>query len=299
MTTVEKQVGFSSVTPSGLEVYYQEKPKRLYRVRRQIELRAMIDEGWTEVPSVTTVLNVLDKPALPFWGMRVGIEAVIELAKQQKFCAQLYTIPLAVEDETWQPATLQNVERLVVANKLSTNHQRDKAGDRGVSVHKALEKWIENGTLPVVDYYPESEQGYIAGLLAFLTDLGTVTSAKTEVMVGSLEHEYAGRYDLECRIRKCSLVTNAKKDIREDFPAGLYLLDAKTSAGIYESHFIQLEAYEGARLECGYKPTKGRMVVRLDKSGTYEVGLSKLSLDHFLAILGAYYALADVKALQK
>lgn len=288
MTEPEKNLGWAFTTPSGIEVYFQEKPKRLYRV------------NGVEVPSVTTVLDVLSKPALTWWGMRIGIEAVLELVRLGQVSYASASALLAVRgEEKWEFATLANVEKLAVAHKLSTNHRRDAAGTRGVSVHSALEKWIEDRTLPVLDFYPDSERGYVAGLLAFLTDLGEVTKTKTEVMVGSVEHGFAGRYDLEAQLRKSSLVVNAKRNIRVDIPAGLWLVDVKTSKRIYNSHYLQLEAYEGARIECGYKPTKGRMVVRFGDDGSYEVGVSKVNLDHFLSILGAYNALEDVKTLVK
>lgn len=56
------------VTPSGIEVYYQPDP-RLYRV------------NGVEVPSVTQVLDCLHKPALPYWGNKVGAEGVLELVR--------------------------------------------------------------------------------------------------------------------------------------------------------------------------------------------------------------------------
>lgn len=64
--------GTTELTPSGLEVYFQSKPKRMYRV------------NGVEVPSVTTVLGVLDKPALPFWGNKVGVDGVLELIRRGK-----------------------------------------------------------------------------------------------------------------------------------------------------------------------------------------------------------------------
>jgi hypothetical protein len=37
---------------------------------------------WREVPSVTTVLGILDKPGLPWWGMKIGVEGVLELVRR-------------------------------------------------------------------------------------------------------------------------------------------------------------------------------------------------------------------------
>ena len=54
--------GTTVETDKGLTIYYQSEPERLYRV------------NGVEVPSVTTVLDILHKPALTWWGMKVGVE---------------------------------------------------------------------------------------------------------------------------------------------------------------------------------------------------------------------------------
>ena len=56
-----------TVTPSGISIYFQAGPKRLYKLNGK------------EVPSMSDVLSILDKPGLPFWGQRVGVKAILEL----------------------------------------------------------------------------------------------------------------------------------------------------------------------------------------------------------------------------
>jgi hypothetical protein len=34
------------------------------------------------MPGVTTILGVLDKPALPYWGNQIGVDGVIELVRR-------------------------------------------------------------------------------------------------------------------------------------------------------------------------------------------------------------------------
>lgn len=91
------------VTPSGIPVYYQSKPKRLYRIRSAdyggdiSNLDWLLEsaqrepgedcgwslEGWREVPSVTTVLGVLDKSGpLIWWAQGIAAEGVIELVRR-------------------------------------------------------------------------------------------------------------------------------------------------------------------------------------------------------------------------
>jgi hypothetical protein len=56
-------------TPSGLKVEYCPDPRQYW-----------VDG--VPVPSVTTVLDILHKPALPYWGNKIGAEGVLELVRR-------------------------------------------------------------------------------------------------------------------------------------------------------------------------------------------------------------------------
>lgn len=282
----------TSLTPSGIECWYSWEPRRHYKVRFKPTERETALSEWVEVPSVTSVLNVLDKSgALSWWSMRVGIGAVIELDKRK-------ILPTAVGDYT-----LPDLERLVVDNKLSINHQTASAATRGVNVHSAFERWADDQSYrPVVDAYPETEQGYIRGLVAFLDDLGEVEDVESEVMVGSIVHGFAGRYDLRFTSTPAfdekTVVTKVypKRDPKRSvLPTGKFLVDLKTSKGIYPTHALQLAAYEMASVECGYGPTDHRAVVHVTANGKYELVLTHASPEDFLSVLGAHQTMQAAK----
>lgn len=73
-----------TVTPSGIEIYFQAGPKRLYRIRdiniADSQRTPLTD--WIEVASMSETLDILDKPALPFWGQRIGVRAILELIER-------------------------------------------------------------------------------------------------------------------------------------------------------------------------------------------------------------------------
>lgn len=283
MTATEAVHGTEATTPNGTHIYYQAAPKRLYKVND------------VQVPSVTEVLGVIDKSGpLIWWGQGVGVEAVIRLITAGRISKQNGVV-LVDTGDGWHDATKDNVVPLLTEYKLSTNHQRDKAGDRGNSVHKALEAWVETGLLPDPAFYPEEEQGYVSGLHFFLSDLKVDKRTKilSEVMVGSAEHGFAGRYDLQVGLAECELF--GKKAVKEVFQKGRWIWDLKTAKSIYDTHFIQLEAYEGASVECGYKETVGRAVVRVGADGTYEVQKSRATYQDFLDVKKAYDAVRRVK----
>lgn len=250
-----------TVTPSGVTIRYEDK-KHLYFLDGE------------KVPSVSSILGCLDKPALPWWGMKIGVQGVLELFRQE---ALRSTRPLpgqtfAIVDTAFEPVDSDRVVRLLTEHKLTVNHVRDKAGERGTTVHDALEAWAATGAKPDPKVYPDEQRGYVEGLLLFLNEHAVEPEA-TEIIVGSTTHGFAGRYDL-----RCWLATEPT------------LLDLKTSGSVYLEHFLQLEAYEGAGVECGYEPTANRVVLRVAADGSYELRESPATYDDFLAVLACYRA---------
>jgi len=81
-------VYLTSVSPSGIETCYSPAPRRHYKVR-DTSVGNYEDHGdtmffptdWQEVPSVTTVLDVLNKP-LSYWGNKIGADGVLELVRR-------------------------------------------------------------------------------------------------------------------------------------------------------------------------------------------------------------------------
>jgi len=246
---------------------------------------------WQEVPSVTTVLGVLDKSgALTWWGMKVGAEGAMWLVNNQHVDPRY--------------GTTEEIVALLTEHKMTVNHVKDAAADRGVNVHTALETWANTGVMPKIETFQEHEQGYVKGLCAFIEAVhGSVADLSTEVMVGSLEHLYAGRYDLRLTLTKpVELVTKCypkKADKVETVPAGKFLADAKTSKRIYESHRLQLEAYEQASVECGYEPTDYRAVLHLTADGKYAFSVDDEWTFQDFATVRQTYAVMNERAKLK
>jgi hypothetical protein len=313
MTTAEK-VGSSepTITPSGVEIIFEAEPKRRYLVRNNPDYDGPVTgrAEWIEAPSVTTVLKVLDKPALPWWGQGVGIEGTIKLFNlgllkgtiiQEAGRAQQV---LTVEGDMgeWVAAGKAQVEELLKKTKTTVNHVKQDAGDRGKSVHDALEAWATMGTLPDPRIYPPTEQGYVIGLLAFLED-AALTPLDTEVLVASCEHAYAGRYDLRARVTEERPVVKHRTPVRgaqyATLKPGLGLFDLKTSKDVYETHCVQLEAYELASIECGYEPTDFRGVIHVSADGNYKLVRSWAVPEDFLAVLNVYNAFEKMAERKK
>lgn len=231
----------ASGTYPGIHVEYFDSSHR-YKVNGQY------------VPSVTTVLGVLDKPALPHWAANMTIEGVCKLAKRRG------SVPT-------DPKRLKDALRKA---RLSHYFRTEDAQDRGTDVHQVWEDWNERGIIPNLADYPEDRHPHIREMASFIADYSP-TSLATEQVVGSVEHGYAGRLD--------TVVTLNLGD-------GLDLIDVKTGKGVYpNSMFPQLVAYEIARRECGLPPTKRQGILRLPAEGPYELAWSDAEPEDFLSIL--------------
>lgn len=241
------------------EVVFHEGPPRKYLV-----------DG-VEVPSVTQVLGCLDKPALTWWGMKVGVAGTLELVQRGILNAGVVSPEQAVEQLT--------------AHKLTTNHQRNRAADRGKGVHDALEAYMRDGIVPALADFDPSQHGYVQALAKWLWEVKP-EFVKAEVVVGSATYGYAGRYDLLCTLP-------------DEFGGELARCDLKTGKRVYDTAFLQLAAYEEAAIECGEEPSDAQYVIRVGPDGSYEFKRSRVRFEDFRCVLACYQALQRVKAAQK
>lgn len=263
----------------------------------------------TRVPSVTQITDCLAKD-LAWWGQEVGVKAVLDLWGKG-LLARANDGRLAVVHPTENVWTLADLDLIIGQAKLqkvTTSYVVGQAGKRGTSAHQALEGWAVTRELPSAENYPPPEQPYIRAVRAFCEaadDYWETTGI--ENMVGSVEHRFAGRYDLRgVFLRDTRLVTQAlRKDgsaplrsgIRQlMIPAGTRVMfDLKTSKRIYFNHVLQLAGYEGASIECGYEPTDWRCTIHASMHGVYEVRRVSVEYEQFLAVRRCYDAIQAAK----
>ena len=158
------------------------------------------------IPGVTTVLGVLDKPAIPRWAAKSVAEHVADN-------------PAGVQ-------TLREMGRDTMVKALAGVpwERRDAAGQRGNAFH-ALAERIANGE--EVDV-PESLVPLVENALDFM-EMYRIRPILTEAAVASREHWYAGTLDLIA-----------------DSAVGRAIFDWKSGRAIYPRFALQLAAYAGA-----------------------------------------------------
>ena len=244
----------------------------------QIEYRDASHRYWlhegeirTPIVSVTTMLGIIDKPALRKWYGNVDSAAVLEAERAGK---------------------LRNIEpdaaiHVLRQRGLGAEAQREAGAERGTAVHDALERFCTTGTVPTLSDYPDAVRGYVQALCGALIDLDP-QPILIEQIVASPTHRYAGRFDLIA-----------------DIGGQRTLLDLKTSsnAGTYRESHLQLAGYELTFSECGIDPVEASMILELSQEGTYRAVPGIGRTDRFLSVLAAYRDIkatdADLKAREK
>lgn len=256
--------GTTVETPSGLSIYYEPEPNRHYKV------------NGVRVPSVTEVLGVLHKPALLWWSMKTGVDGMLRLYSE-------HNVPFYEMD------SVDTVVELLKAHRLTCNHVRDKAGNRGTSVHNAFERYCLTGHKPNPDEFPEEERGYVEGLLKFIEAVNPEPE-KTELMVGSAVHGYAGRFDLLATTENRTVQPTPRK--KRVIPVGRGIWDLKTGKDIYpNSHFLQTSAYRLALEESYGIRSDYEAIVNVREDGSWDVGVSNKQPSQFLAVREVWGAL--------
>lgn len=220
------------------------------------------------------------------WAFRIGYEGAHELL-----------LP-SLDNEAHHPTADELREELKQARKTPW-HKTDDSKDRGNAIHSALEKLAQEGVVPVLTDYPESQRGYIQALCKWYLDYRPSFEA-TEVQVVSEKHLFAGRYDIRASIPAAMLLKHEKITQEESEagpPAWLTLDDLKTGKYVYPTtQFPQLAGYELAGVEMGYTPTDAQYILNVHDDGSYDFERSTATAEHFLAYLAAQRAILDIKA---
>ena len=218
------------------------------------------------IPVVTSILDVLSKPALMYWAANMAADYWKENIAPGKSYDELQL------DAIWQRS-----------KKAHTQKKTDSA-TLGSFVHKWVEDYI-NGKDPGV---PVNEQmrGATERWLAWVKK-HDVKFLLSEQLVYSKKHRYAGTTDFICKI-----------------DGEMWLGDIKTSSAVYDTYIAQAASYLNARVE-EYPKEKyvGVVIVRVGKEdGELEtVTKTVKELDPYFRLfvncLSTYRSLKELESL--
>lgn len=196
-------------------------------------------------PSVTTILNVIAKPALVNWAAKTERESTIEAA------ANLYEdLPINCSKMS-RPAYINSLTDRIGKQK-AWQKKVSKAQEIGSQVHALVEWNLRKELAQAVG--PEPVLSHDGATWSFMVyeewrKAHTFTPTHIEQVVWSDTHGYAGTMDWVARV-----------------DGVLTVGDLKTSKACYDEYLLQVVAYMMALIEMGHadKPIQG-CVVRFPK----------------------------------
>lgn len=216
-----------------------------------------------QFPSVTTILGVLDKPALPRWASKM--------------------VATYVADNGLEP--LQNLTREEGIRHLSGVpwKRRDSAADVGTAVHTAAEAMLKGESPEFTLPFSDEARNAMANVKGLLEHLGS--SFEIVVQEGTVwnrTYGFAGAFD--------GIALLDKEPV---------LFDWKTSSGAYREMSLQLTAYRNGEhivnIETGEEfpmPEVSRcLIFHVPKAGGWSIHESDAGPEEFacfLAAQGAY-----------
>lgn len=157
-------------------------------------------------PGVTTLLKGYPKPALVYWSAKAVAEFVADNPDDVSGMRRLGRGPM------------------VAALKSIPWQSRDDAALRGTQVHELAAQVVDGTQVAVPERHIDLVQGYVAWL-----DANRVRALWVERPVVNRRHWYCGTFDLIADVNDVT-----------------YLLDVKTSRGVYGEMAMQLAMYAHA-----------------------------------------------------
>lgn len=158
----------------------------------------------------------------------------------------------------------------------------ERAGARGSAIHNACEKLLFGGTVKLYEEFPDpTDQKCIVSFVNWMAKFQPEIVENGIEMVVASEMGYAGTLDILCKVK-----------------GELWIVDIKTSANVYDSHKLQLTAYQNAIKEMtGELPKMGilhlnhRTKIGYSFHTDLEIKGKPVTIDDFMKVLDVYLVL--------
>lgn len=220
---------------------------------------------------VTSVLNVIAKPALIAWASNENTKTLKEKA--------------IIDDK----GNLIISPELLEEARTAHAKRKDKAAKQGTDIHSKLENIIKkaiNENSGLINGHELNEEPQVSKFVDWALE-NKVKFFESEKKLYSPTYWLAGTCDFTCEIE-----------------GRRYVGDIKTTSGIYDlTPFMQIGAYRLMLEEMGEKEFVGGVIVRLGKDGSFEVK-ERLHAENgdgqsFLHALVLYRAMEDFKNIKQ
>jgi len=224
----------------------------------------VVNENRVKIPSVTSVLGILNKPALIPW----AVKETVEILKG------------AIQPDTAYPSVY--LEEVYQHAKRAHREIKKEAADVGTEAHRLIEAYFK-GENPVLPAEGTPVRNCFDSALKWVNANG-VSFVEHERLVYSRRHRFAGRLDGRALVNGYSAI-----------------IDWKSSKNFHPEYVLQTAAYQYAYEEETNDRIQRRYIIRLGKlDGAFEV-LERTRTDYIedrAAFLGALALHKRVKELE-
>jgi len=207
-----------------------------------------------EVTGTTTIVGVIDKPALIPWALKIAMECLKKLLRGEAL-------------------TYDNLIKAIEHAKQEPNRKKNEAGRFGTVVHALCEHFNKTGVLLPVDSKELPESVLKCAQTFTDKELKKATKLLTQY-IDWLKKNNAKILYVEQNVFSETYFLGGIFDMIIEIDGKIYLADFKTSSGVYPSHFIQMGGYEiqlSEMAERGYIPEMdidGYIVLHVPRKGS-------------------------------
>jgi hypothetical protein len=197
-----------------------------------------VTPGGEIVPGVTSVINILDKPALKWASSQIAAHAATTNTRRKKAIVAKHrewlARPRGKSESAQKKYTLANMgtddEVYIHWARGEFDRQWRAKADRGTRVHDVAERWTKGESVKVL---PE-DNGFVDALEVFHKEYRPKFSL-VECIVINQEFKYGGRFDAIC-------------ELNGPGAEGFYLIDYKTGGSYPYEVALQAQAYWDCKL---------------------------------------------------
>jgi hypothetical protein len=213
--------------------------------RLKIDNGRYYDMQGKNFPSVTSILGIIDKPALKQWSVKMALNSIIDQLFQVK------TNPLTGDVMFNAEQDKQIIDQIKDNAKKAPDNAAQAAAQLGTDAHNAIDALVQGKPIPDNLIHSNVVQNVVAAFRQWQTDTSITIDRRGDTRVFSEIYGFAGAMDAFGWDKNGSLV----------------VIDFKTSNHIFPPLKLQVVAYAKAfeEMQGGKVPVKRCVVVRFDK----------------------------------
>lgn len=163
------------------------------------------------------------------------------------------------------------------------------AGDRGTILHQTCEALLSGHEVDITSF-DRKDQKCLVAFVNWFADFQPYDIELEQTVASKLG--YAGTLDIKCKIKPEFL---AKNKVAPQIETDWWIIDIKTSRGIYTEHKLQITAYEQANFEMSGEHTN-RGILHLNpltkKGYAFDIDMrienKTITVDDFVCVLNMY-----------